>query len=175
MSAGRVTSSDVAKAAGVSRTAVSLVLNGRADRMIGVEKQQRVRRIAAELGYRPNQAAVSLRRQSTKTIGLVTDEIASAPFAGSLISGANEAAMDAGYMVFTIDTGSQSDLIETAIEALSARDVDGLVYAAAGVREAQLPPASRRLPLVLANAFSPGDEFPAWIPDDRKAERVATL
>lgn len=174
MPARRVTSSDVARAAGLSRAAVSLVLNGRADGEIEAEKQELVRRIARDLGYRPNRAAVSLRRQSTATIGLVTDGIASAPFAGPLITGASHAATAAGYMVLTIDTEFHADYVEGAVETLRNRDVDGLIYAAAGVREVRLPDAVHQLPTVLANAFAPDGGFPAWIPDDRAGEEAAT-
>ena len=53
------TSVDVARRAGVSRTAVSLVLNGRAAGNISEENQQRILAAAAELGYQPNSAAVN--------------------------------------------------------------------------------------------------------------------
>lgn len=43
---------------------------------------------AAELGYQPNRVAQSLRRVRTEALGLVTDPIASSPFAGSILAGA---------------------------------------------------------------------------------------
>jgi LacI family transcriptional regulator len=175
MSGRRVTSTDVARAAGLSRTAVSLVLNGRADGMIDSVKQETVRRIAHELGYIPNAAAVNLRRQNTATIGLVTDEIASAAFAGELISGASDFAMQAGYMLLTIDTRRHADYVSDAIETMRSRDVDGLIYAAASVREVVLPDNASRLPVVLANALSPDNSIPGYIPNDRGGQSIATM
>ena len=149
----RVTSADIAKASGVSRSAVSLVLNGRGDGMVDAEKQKRIRAVAHELGYVPNASAVNLRRQRTATIGLVTDAIASAPFAGPLLSAASDVALEAGYMILTIDTWQHSAYVEGAIATLRARDVDGLIYADAGLRQLDqidIPPG---VPLVLANAY----------------------
>lgn len=52
--------SDVATRAGVSRTTVSSVLNGRADAAIPEETRARIRAAIAELGYRPNAGARAL-------------------------------------------------------------------------------------------------------------------
>ena len=58
----RPTSSDVAKAAGVSRATVSYVLNGRAGQSISAATRDRVRTAARDLGYIPSTAARTLRR-----------------------------------------------------------------------------------------------------------------
>ena len=75
----RITSYDVARAAGVSRSAVSLVLNGRADGVISAENQHAVRAAAKRLGYRPNRVARSLRDRRTHLLGVVTDRAAGFP------------------------------------------------------------------------------------------------
>ncbi|MCC9174098.1 LacI family DNA-binding transcriptional regulator [Arthrobacter sp. zg-Y179] len=58
----RVTSNDVAQAAGVSRATVSYVLNGRAGQSISSATQDRVLAAARSLGYTPSTAARTLRR-----------------------------------------------------------------------------------------------------------------
>jgi LacI family transcriptional regulator len=171
--ARRVTSKDIAIAAGVSRTAVSLVLNGRADGEIDREKQARIRRIAAQLGYVPNAAAVSLQRRSSATIGLITDEIASSPFAGPLIEGATTVAMRSGFMVLTIDTSVHDDYITGAVQALRTRGVDGLIFAAASYREVDITGEARQLPLVFANAADAQRAAPSFVPDDRGGSLAA--
>ncbi|NUU17815.1 LacI family DNA-binding transcriptional regulator [Cellulomonas humilata] len=57
----RLTSADVARESGVSRTTVSYVLNGKSDVAIPEATRQRVRDAAARLGYTPSAAARTLR------------------------------------------------------------------------------------------------------------------
>ena len=66
-----ITSRDVAKQAGVSRTTVSFVLNDVAEANISQETRRRVLAVAEELGYVPHAAAQVLAGQRTRIIGLV--------------------------------------------------------------------------------------------------------
>ena len=59
--AARATGWEVARAANVSQSTVSLVLSGRAAGRVSARTQELVRRVADELGYRPHAAARSLR------------------------------------------------------------------------------------------------------------------
>jgi DNA-binding LacI/PurR family transcriptional regulator len=63
---------DVALQAGVSVSTVSNVLNGYTKSGIRQETFEKVRRIAKEMGYRPNALARSLKVQRTNTIGFYT-------------------------------------------------------------------------------------------------------
>ena len=76
LSEARVTSLDVARAAGVSRSTVSRILNGVASDMVSEETRARVIRLAAELGYVPNAAARQLRLQRARALGLLLPSIA---------------------------------------------------------------------------------------------------
>ena len=87
------TINDVARLAGVSPTTVSFVLNKVDGSGISEETSEKVRGSARELGYRPNVTAKLLRENRSHAIGFVTDEIASTPFAGNIIKGAQEAAL----------------------------------------------------------------------------------
>ncbi|HWU16465.1 MAG TPA: LacI family DNA-binding transcriptional regulator [Devosia sp.] len=97
------TATDVARRAEVSRSAVSLVLGGRAkDARLSEETQERIRKAAAELNYRPNAAARSLVRGRTEVIGLVIrdiDLIGIDPFLLPLLDGILDATRDQGYRV----------------------------------------------------------------------------
>jgi LacI family transcriptional regulator len=64
----------VAETAGVSRTTVSLVLNGRAGSSIPEETRRRVREAASRLGYRPHATARALARGRTDIFGIVLFE-----------------------------------------------------------------------------------------------------
>ena len=63
--ARKATAQDVADLAGVSRSAVSLVLNGRAQGHIARHKQQAIIEAARRLNYTPNAVALSLRSRRT--------------------------------------------------------------------------------------------------------------
>ena len=71
----RVTSKDVAAAAGVSQTTVSFVLNGRRDHGISDETRELVRATAERLGYVPSAAARSLRSGHSHLVLCLVSEI----------------------------------------------------------------------------------------------------
>lgn len=74
---------DIAKKADVSITTVSFILNGKAEKMrISKDVIKRVEDIIQELGFKPNQVARSLRTGTTKTIGLIVEDISNPFFSG---------------------------------------------------------------------------------------------
>lgn len=164
--ARKATSQDVADRAGVSRSAVSFVLNGRADGNIAKDKQLRILAAAKELDYTPNAVARSLQAQRTHTIGVVTDAIAGGPFAGKLLQGASNAAFEAGYLLLAIDTQSDAAREDSAFSTLLNRQVDALVFATMSLREHVPHTAMHGKPAVLANSFDPAGALRSIIPDE---------
>ncbi|WP_079271339.1 LacI family DNA-binding transcriptional regulator [Streptomyces lydicus] len=96
--ADRVTSRDVARAAGVSQAAVSLVLGDKWRGRVSPGKAEAVRAAARELGYRPNLAARSLRTGRTRTVLLVVPALTTEFFA-RVYTGAARVAADHGLGV----------------------------------------------------------------------------
>lgn len=74
----------IANRAGVSISTVSLVLNNRDIGRVSPDVAERVHDIAAELGYLTNRLASGLRTSSTRTIGFLSDEVATTPFAARM-------------------------------------------------------------------------------------------
>lgn len=169
----KATSQDVAERAGVSRSAVSFVLNGRADGNIAKDKQLRILAAAKELNYTPNAVARSLQSQRTQTIGVVTDAIAGGPFAGKLLQGASNAAFQAGYLLLVIDTQSDDQREDGAFTTLLNRQVDALVFATMSLRAHEPHPAMDSVPSVLANSFDPSGRLCSIIPDEVSGGRSA--
>src|SRR5688572_18656245 len=101
---------DVARRAGVSQAAVSFVLNDAPGSRVSRETRDRVLEAVAALGYRVNTAAKTLREGQSRLLGFVGDTVASAPFAGELIEGAQERAWADGYLMLTVNTGGDRDL-----------------------------------------------------------------
>jgi len=97
-SAARPTSRDVAQLAGVSQSTVSLVLAGKWTGRVSAATAAAVREAAARLGYRPNQAARSLRLGRTRTVLLMLPTLSS-PFFGALYTGAARVAAEHGFRI----------------------------------------------------------------------------
>lgn len=167
------TALDVAKLAGVSRSAVSLVLNGQADGNVAKASQERILAAARELDYVPNPVAVSLRNNETKTVGVVTDVLTS-PFAGRLIEGAHQVLRAHGFLPLVIDTARDADSVRAALGQLTARRVDALLVAAESMHSLNLSGVSLGgLPLVLANCLCLDGKYKAFVPDEVAGARAA--
>jgi LacI family transcriptional regulator len=164
----RATLADVARRAGLSKTAASMVLNGREGTRLSAEAHQRVFAAAEELGYRPNVAARSLRTRKTATIAFVSDIVATTRFAGGLIRGALDAARERDHVLLITETQGDAAFERYAIEAILDRQVDGVVYAAMATRRLAVPPAVLGGRVVLLNATSP-EQLPSVLPDDEGA------
>jgi LacI family transcriptional regulator len=168
------TMGDVARLAGVSPTTVSFVLNEVAGSSIPESTRRRVRASARELRYRPNATARLLRTDRSHTIGFVTDEIASTPFAGDVIKGAQEAAWEAGKLLTIVNTGENRGIEESAVGMMLERRVEGIIHAAMYHRTVRPPADSREVPTVLLNCYSEDGSWPSVVPDEISGGRTAT-
>lgn len=166
MAQRRVTIKEVAAEAGVSITTVSHVLNDVPGKRVHPDTRARVKEAAARLGYAPNVLARSLRTQRSNTIGLVGDEIATTPFAGKMILGAQDVALSRDAVLFVVSTGYQREVEHREIEELLRRQVDGILYAAMYHREVELPPQLAAVPTVMINASCAAPSVPWVVPDE---------
>lgn len=170
----RITMQDVARAAQVSQTAVSLVLNQRAGANIPPETRARIQAVAAQLGYRPNAMARALRQGNSSLLGVVTDEIATTPFAGDIVRGAQQAAWQQGRILTLVNTDHQSALEQEALSALLQHQIEAYLLASMAHRPLQLPALLRGHPVVLVNASSDDPDLPSVVPDELHGGREAT-
>lgn len=177
--ARRSTAQDVANLAGVSRSAVSLVLNGRAKGFVSKETQRRIEEAASTLGYSPNLIARSLRDQRSRVIGIVSNQAVTSPFDGEIIAGAQAVARDHGFMIFASDTEYDEDGGSGTIQSLLDRSVEGLVYLTVGLHETSVLESMLSCPAALANCYpdagSPegAHRLSAFIPDELAGGRTA--
>lgn len=152
MSSKRATLADVARLAGLSSTAASMILNGRPDTRLSQDAHDRVNAAAEALGYRPNVAARGLRTDKTLTIGFISDVVATTRFASGLIKGALAAAEAAGHVVLVLETGGDPAREAEAIAAVLDRQVDGIIFATMRARELFVPDIPTGTPVVMLNA-----------------------
>ena len=123
----KTTIKDIAKAAGVSQTTVSFVLNDHS-KTISEATKIKVRRAVEELNYQPNHAAISLVTRKTKTIGLIIPNIGN-PFFAELALSIEECVSKQGYNLILCNTNERYQKDIDYLKLLSARRVDGLLIA----------------------------------------------
>lgn len=163
---------DVGILAGVSQSTVSHVVNQTGK--IPEETEKRVREAIRELGYRPNETARNLRLSRSHTIGMVTDRIASSPFAGRVLRGAEEFAWERGYLLLLVDAKEDPSIESAAVDTLLARQVDGMLYAAMSWRGVDASAGFTKLPSLLVNAWPSGSrKIPAIVPAETEGGRLA--
>ena len=117
----------LAKHLGLSVATVSRVLTAApAARSIPKVTQDRVFAAAAEMKYRPNVVARSLRKQQTMTIGVMVPEV-SEGYATLVLSGVEERLMEAHYFYFVVSHHHRPEMIERCQHMLLDRAVEGLI------------------------------------------------
>ena len=168
------TITDVAARARVSTATVSVVLNNVDGARVAPSTRQRVLEAAAELGYSPNSLARGLRIQRTHTIGVVSDQVITTPYATLMILGVQDVARAAGFMPILLNTDGDPDNEREAIEALLERRVEGLIYESMYHREVSPPRDLRRVPAVVLDASVPDGSLPYVVPDDEQGGYDAT-
>jgi LacI family transcriptional regulator len=148
---------DIANRVGVSTALVSFVLNGKArEKRVGAAMAERIQEVAAELHYRPNQIARSLRKGSTMTLGLILADIAN-PFFGSLARVIEDEANKFGYTVIVGSSDESKSKTEVLINTLANRKVDGfIIVPAEGSEELMNSIVNNNIPLVLVDRYFPG-------------------
>jgi DNA-binding LacI/PurR family transcriptional regulator len=117
---------DIAMLAGVSRQAVSAVLNSTQNSRVSDENRKKILRIAKELNYVPNSAARSLKGGPTKTIGLL-----GVPFSSGLNNALYSEIADIlntfGYNLLSCQYGHGNYSAARGLTELLSRGVDGII------------------------------------------------
>ena len=170
----RVKLSDVAAAAGVSTATVSLVLSENAHGRVSEGVEKRVLAAAKKLRYRPNLVARSLRTQKSKTIGLISDTVATTNFAGQMLAGAEETAWKRGWLLIFVDTSADSQNEERAINALLQRNVEGFIYASMFHRKLDYPPQLKHQPTIFLHCrLNSPDSHSSVVPAEYESASLA--
>lgn len=162
-----VTMKDIAAHCGVSISAVSLVLNDQHEGRVSVETAARIRQATEDLGYLPNLAARGLRTRQTRTLGLLSDGVASVPFSGQMLAGAQSKAWKEGYVLLLVDMAGNPDMEGPAVRSLLQRSVEGLIVAVDYHREVDLPRLPRPVPQVILGGRPRRGNADWVVPDER--------
>ncbi|MEP6779808.1 MAG: LacI family DNA-binding transcriptional regulator [Gemmatimonadaceae bacterium] len=143
---GRPTIIDVAVAAGVSKSLVSLVLRGASN--VSDEKRRLVLAAAAELAYRPNGVARSLVQRRSNLIGILLADLHN-PFFADVIDGVQETAGANGYNTIISVVDHRVLAERRALDTLLELRVDGLILASPMLAVNAITAVSKEVPVVL--------------------------
>jgi LacI family transcriptional regulator len=181
----RPTMTDVAKAAGVSQSTVSMVLNNVSGARLSAETRAKVLGVAVSLGYRlarrevagvaPNPVALTDRGQVRNLIGYLVDEISTSPHPVVSVDGARDAAWAQGCVLTVAVTRNNAEQEAAAIAALRANPaLLGIIYSTIFTREVQLPESLAGVPTVLLNCHDDKRKLPAIVPGEVAGGHTAT-
>lgn len=119
-----VTILDVAGAAGVSKSTVSLVLQD--SPLIREETAAKVREVAASLGYVYNRRAAQLRNHSSNVIGVIINDLMN-PFFAEVLVGIERKLTQAGYITFMAHTDESLELQTKVLRSMREQNAAGII------------------------------------------------
>ena len=125
-----VTIRELAKKCGCSASTVSMVLNNRPlAKYIPASTKAHIRRIAAEMDYRPNIFARSLRANRSYTVGVMVFDITD-PYCTYTLRGIENSLNAASIAYLLFDAQNKSERFQRNLELMLQRRVDGLILVA---------------------------------------------
>jgi LacI family transcriptional regulator len=177
----KVTLRDVAAAAGVHVSTASRALDTAGSSRIGPATTERVRNVAAELGYSRDLLASSLKRGRTKTVGVVIANFDN-PYNSRVIRGITRVLEADDFVPLVAESGDSRDRFERVLDHLVQRRVDAVITSAIHLDGAALLARvfGDDLPVVLVTRSLPGTDYNAVVHDDvtgasLAAEHLASL
>lgn len=169
-----VTLQDVAREAGVSIATASWAVNDNRNVRIPKSTQDKVRKVAEKLGYRQNALARGLARGQSDLIGFISDGVATSPFAGQVLRGAQDEAWRNNKLLLVIDTNGDDKLTSKACAFMLEHQVEGIAYSS-WVHHVVTPPSDlSSVNAVLINCFDEGRHYAAVVPDEVQGGESAT-
>ncbi len=147
---------DVARQAGVSTATVSRVLNNTGG--VSEHTRKRVEQAIADLGYRYNALAGSLKKQQSGLLGHIVPSIAG-PVAPMLARAVEEQAQKSGYNVILCNSFDSPEKEMANLDILLERRVDGIVFSAPLSAENVKIARNRGVPVVIIERRAEIDGF----------------
>jgi len=164
---------DVAEAAGVHVATASRALDERTATMVRPETLERVRRAAADLGYRVNRMARGLKMNRSFTIGMLIPDITN-PFFPPIVRGAEDTAGERGFTLVLANTDNEEAKERRHVAGMLEQQVDGLLLATPRRRDPVVDELrTGTTPLVLVNRTIDRGGVSAVIPDDQLGMMLA--
>ena len=170
-----VTQTKISQEVGVSRSAVSHVLNGRTH-MVSAETCSRILKALDDNGYHKNALVRALRANRTHVVGIVVPN-AGFHFYSEIVRAAEKEAGDHGFQCFLCQNHYESGQIEKEINALREYRVDGIMIVTASSMASPLAYRSLKqhnVPFVVVDVPTESVKTHFVGSDNFEAGRVAT-
>lgn len=162
---------DVAEEAGLSVSTISRALAG--NPVIPEETQERARKAAAKLNYRPNAQARALRSARTNTIGLIVPNMLNQFFA-ELTTEIQTSAVNAQLCTLIANSNDDPEQLIRALEVMEDQRVDGLIVVPhVGAEEAINNLREKGVPVILFDRHLEGCDAPAVVSNPEPGLRAA--
>lgn len=132
---GHVTLLDIARACGYSVSTVSIVLSeAPLSQNVAASTKERIRKMAAELGYHPDAFARSLQRRRSQTVAVLAYDL-SDPFCLPIVRGIQSGLQPANYLPLLIDAQTQRPLFNNYLKMVLERRAEGVIVIASWIFE----------------------------------------
>lgn len=174
-----ITQKEIADMCGVSVSTISNILNGKMK--VSEATRQRVLEVVKRTGYQPNYFAQGMRKQKTKIIGIITEDLiqfSSPPIIERIMAYCE----DMNYRTILInmrmydkwkntwydDEKKLQSVLKLAIQELLSIKVDGIMYVAGHGRIINCFPGDFKIPAMVVYAYSKSPKFTSVVIDDEK-------
>jgi LacI family transcriptional regulator len=172
--APRATMTEVAVAAGVSQTTVSLVLNEVKGARFSADTRRRVAEAAERLNYQAVPRRAAAGNIARGSIAFVIDEISTDPWMAVAMDGLREKAWEHGILVTTATTRGDGEAERLLMRQAEAQGVVGLIYGTINTRRIERPPLLPGVPAVLLNCYLADHSLLSIIPAEVAGGHMAT-
>ncbi|GKT02986.1 ribose utilization transcriptional repressor RbsR [Furfurilactobacillus sp. WILCCON 0119] len=171
--AKRVTIKDVAKAADLSITTVSQILNGKGDRFPETTRAK-VFQLRDQLGYVPNFNARNLINHSMQTVGIIVPNLVN-PFFSMFLRGIQDAMYEHECVPIILSADRDKKLEQYYLRTLVERGVDGAIIASSAISNDDLNELLKpnHIPYLLFDQNDPQNEGDRIIVDDERGGELA--
>jgi len=166
---------DIANDLKISKTAVSFILNGKAEeKRISDELVERVEKYIQEVGYRPSPIARGLRTGKSHIIGLMVESI-SDPFFATIARLIENEAYKEGYRIIYCSTDNDTEKTKELINVLKDRNVDGYIISPPpGVEKEVNELIKAGMPVVMFDRYLPKVKTDYVVIDNEPSAENAT-
>jgi LacI family transcriptional regulator len=163
--AKRPTLKDIAREVGVHVSTISRALNGASAHAVSPDLARKIWRASKRHGYKPNAAAVMLKTNRSRTVGVVIPDITD-PVFPPIIRGIEDGLARHGYVAILANTDGNPRRQVQAIETLRLRGIDGLIVASAQRHDADVSRLTAGMAVVTVSRRTDDARFASVVHDE---------